>query len=848
VTGGRRLVLETNHDITMRKQAEERLRESEERFRGLADSAPVPIWVNGADDGRQFVNKDYLDFFGKTLQEALGFGWQPSLHPDDKERYTGSYLEAFNARALFRCQARFLNAEGKYRWLDSVGLPRFSAAGEFLGYVGASPDITEIKQAELNIQFINQLDIALSQIADADEIIRLATSKLGEYLGVTRCYVTQIDRAADLAIVSENWEGWPDGAPSLAGEYRLSDFSTPELREALEANQAAIVNDVTTDPLTRDSAPNYESAGVRAFIAVPTLDEMHWEASLILAHSQTRNWRPDEVQVAREVAVRLWAEVKRARAVGALRHSEEQARRTLIEQMVAGVAECDADGKYTLVNQRYCDITGYTNTELLEMRVGDITYPDDWPHNAELYRRLFKNGESFFIEKRYRRKDGSEIWVNSHVAPIRDTQGAIVESVAIVIDITNRKLADLEREQLLEQEKAARAEAQAANQSKDEFLAVVSHELRSPLNSILGYVRLLRPETASVAQMKQAAEIIERNGRIQLQLIEDLLDTARIISGKLKLEVQPIELISVITTALDVVRPATQAKSISLISNLDPLAGQITGDPDRLQQVVWNLLTNAIKFTPEKGSVEITLKRADPYIAIIVRDTGKGIEPEFLPHIFERFQQGDMSSTRRVGGLGLGLSLIKHLVELHGGTVEAESEGAGQGATFTVHLPLRAVYAAPVEERKALAAMLPAGAKSLAGVRVLLVDDVEEVRMLLTLTLQGYGAEAQAVASGKEALEMLARQKPDERFNALICDIGMPDEDGYAVLRKVRALPPDQGGAIPAIALTAYGSAEHRVRALSAGFQMHIAKPVDPDELAVVILSLTKGINANPGS
>jgi CheY-like chemotaxis protein/anti-sigma regulatory factor (Ser/Thr protein kinase) len=265
-----------------------------------------------------------------------------------------------------------------------------------------------------------------------------------------------------------------------------------------------------------------------------------------------------------------------------------------------------------------------------------------------------------------------------------------------------------------------------------------------------------------------------------------------------------------------------------------------------LQQVVWNLLTNAIKFTPHGGRVEITLKRADPHIAIVVRDNGKGIEQEFLRHIFERFRQSDMSSTRRVGGLGLGLALVKHLVELHGGAIEAESAGAGCGATFTFRLPLSADYTAPPEEskapeeRKALDAMLSARDESLAGLRALIVDDEEDVRTLLTLTLLHYGAQAQVVASGKEALEMLVRQTPEEHFDVLICDIGMPGEDGYTVMRKVRSLAPDKGATIPAIALTAYGRAEDRVRALAAGFHTHVAKPVEPDELAAVILSLLK--------
>ncbi|HEY8460788.1 MAG TPA: PAS domain S-box protein, partial [Blastocatellia bacterium] len=543
----------------------------------------------------------------------------------------------------------------------------------------------------------------------------------------------------------------------------------------------------------------------------------------------------------------------RKRAEEALRESEERARRTLVEQMLAGVIEGDTDGKFVMVNQRFCDITGYTEAELVGTSISDITHPDDLQNCLNLYQRLLDTGESFVSEKRYLRKDGSEVWVNTSVSPVYNAEGKIEKTVAVEIDITDSKRAEREREQLLKQEKAARAEAQAANQSKDEFLTIVSHELRSPLNSILGYARLLRTRPADVSRIKQTVEIIERNGRMQLQLIEDLLDTARIISGKLKLEVSPVALVNVVTAALEAVRPAAQAKNIELVSRIDPSAGQIIGDRGRLQQVVWNLLSNAIKFTPQSGRVELRLESVDHHVCITVSDNGKGIEPEFMPFVFDRFRQSDSSSARRFGGLGLGLSLVKQLVELHGGTVEAASDGPGRGATFKVMLPQSAAKmdaclpqhpraVAPREVRMEGAIPLDE-VPSLEGVSVLVVDDQEEARQLLTETLSECGAQVTAVSSGIEALAILADPPEGERPSVLILDINMPGEDGYKALERVRALEAERGVAqsdqIPAIALTALGRSEDRLKALAAGFRMHVAKPVEPAELAMVIASLS---------
>jgi PAS domain S-box-containing protein len=395
----------------------------------------------------------------------------------------------------------------------------------------------------------------------------------------------------------------------------------------------------------------------------------------------------------------------------------------------------------------------------------------------------------------------------------------------------------IEQTRLYEVEKLARRQAEESNRMKDEFLAMVSHELRSPLNAMLGYTRLLRMGSLDAQKIRQAVDVIERGGRVQTQLIDDLLDTARIISGKLRLEVRLVDLAPVIEEAVQTIYPAAKAKGITLTTDLNSKVGQITGDAERLQQVVWNLLSNAVKFTPAGGHVETRLERVDPHVCITVRDTGKGISPDFLPYIFDRFRQADASSTRRYGGLGLGLSLVKYLVELHGGTIEALSEGEGHGATFKVLLPVPAVSRSisdlessvpAIESRKAM----------LAGVRALVVEDEDDARELVKTVIAQYGADVVASRSAAEAFALITTTP--ERPDVIVTDLSMPDEDGYSLLQRVREWERDHGLHIPVVALTAYGRSEDRKRALTAGFQMHVAKPVEPDELAVAIASLVQ--------
>jgi CheY-like chemotaxis protein/nitrogen-specific signal transduction histidine kinase len=407
------------------------------------------------------------------------------------------------------------------------------------------------------------------------------------------------------------------------------------------------------------------------------------------------------------------------------------------------------------------------------------------------------------------------------------------------------KRAAEEREQLLHAERAARAEAERASLVKDEFLATLSHELRTPLNAILGWAQILRNRVQDDEELSEGLSVIERNTRVQTQLIEDLLDMSRIISGKIRLDVQQVDLQDVVKAAVASVRHSADSKGIRLQVVLDPLAGPVRGDPSRLQQCFWNLLSNAIKFTPKGGRVQVTLERVNSHLEACVIDNGEGIKPEFLPHLFERFRQADASTTRQHGGLGLGLSIVKHLVELHGGKVRAKSPGEGHGATFCIELPLMVVYPPPADGSREhprgpsvsgdkAGGGMPSDHPSLAGITVLAVDDEPDAAQLVKRLLESCGARVVTASSAAEALDLVVRRRPD----MILSDIGMPGEDGYDFIRKVRALPADQGGRTPAAALTAFARAEDRTRALRAGYQTHVAKPVESTELTAVVASL----------
>ncbi|OKH39875.1 hypothetical protein NIES2101_35355 [Calothrix sp. HK-06] len=486
------------------------------------------------------------------------------------------------------------------------------------------------------------------------------------------------------------------------------------------------------------------------------------------------------------------------------------------------------DGYLKRVNPAFVNALGYTEAELLAQPFIEFVHPNDRALTITEYNKLIAGAPTLTLENRYRCKDGSYKWLSWGGNPIID-EGLIYSSAR---DITERKIAEQEREQILQREKAAREEAERANRVKDEFLAVLSHELRTPLNPILGWVKLLKTGRCDATRIQQALDVIERNTQLQTQLIEDLLDISCILQGKLTLETAPVNFNNVITAAIDAVRLAVDAKSIDLQLDLPSSTIQVMGDATRLQQVVWNLLTNAVKFTPQNGQIKIGLstENSNQEVCFTASDTGKGINPKFLPYVFEYFYQEDSSTTRKFGGLGLGLAIAKQIVELHGGIISADSLGEGHGTTFTVKLPLKQQI---TKEAYFDSASYITGS-ILSGLNILVVDDEIDSLEYLAFTLEQNGAKVTSTSQASQALQKLSQSN----YDLLISDIGMPEMDGYELIRQLQTFTLQKHTPPKAIALTAYAGEEDQHQAIKSGFQMHLSKPIEPDTLINAIIKL----------
>lgn len=765
------------------------LRTNEEKLRSFVDADVIGILFGDVNGGIAEANNEFLRMIGYSREDLrLGrISWinitPPEYLPLDEERIT----EAKERGACTPYEKEYIRPDGS-RVPVLIGYVLVGEEREeSVAFILDLSDRKALEQAQqaANRQITNILESISDNFVALDRDLRItyvnqATAKLN---GVT----------PEEMIGKANWEMWPWTAGSIFEQkYRqLLATGSPTHFEAL-----------------------YEPLNIWLEVhAYPAADGL----SIYF----------------RDVTQRKLSEA-------AIRESELNFR-NLADTMPLLFWTTRADGYHEYFNQRWYDYTGMTLEQTQGWGWSHLLHPDDRQRCLDIWNESLRTGNIYNIEYRFQRaSDGEYRWFLGRALPMRDQNGDIVKWFGTCVDIHEQKLVIEERDRLLASEQLARTQAETSNRLKDEFLAVVSHELRSPLNAMLGWVQMLRTGRLNETMTAKALETIERNARAQTQLIEDLLDVSRIITGKLRLNVRSLQLAPIIEAAIDTARPAADAKEIRLQPVLDPAAGPISGDSERLQQIVWNLLSNAIKFTPKKGRVHIRLERINSHVEITISDTGIGIKPEFLPYVFERFRQADSSSTRSYSGLGLGLAIVRHLLELHGGSVSVDSPGEGQGSTFTVMLPVIPVVRLETEEERVhptISKGVPFDSPpALNNLRILVVDDEVDTRDFITTALIECGAQVKAVASAMEALAAIQQWQPD----VLVSDIGMPLEDGYSLIRKVRLLPPHQGGRIPAVALTAYARAEDRTRALQYGFQMHLPKPVEPAELATVVASVAQ--------
>jgi PAS domain S-box-containing protein len=810
-----------------RKQAEAQQQESEARFRIMADTAPVMIWMSDTDQLGDYFNKVWLEFTGRTLAQEMGTGWMESLHPDDLPECLDIYQKAFKAGSEYRIECRMRRYDGEYRWVLGTGVPRYRPDRTFAGYIGSYIDISDRKLAE------QERAAALSR----EQAARLQAEETAKALQSANDQITNILESITDAFI----------AVDLNWKYTYVNQKAIEL---LGRPKAELIGKKIWDifPGAVD-LPFYKMAS-KALAEKVTIEYEEfvplWNKWLKMRFYPSDSGLSGYIQ---DVTDRKETEA-------ALKASEEKLR-MLAEANLIGIIFGDVNGGIIEANDEFLRIVGYTREQLQrgELNSIDITPPEYQSLDKKGMAEGQATGACTPYEKELWRRDGSRIPVLiGYVLLAQKRQ----ESVAFILDLTVGK--QLERELQDRSQELARA-----NRIKDEFLGTLSHELRTPLNAMLGWAQLLRNRKFDEKTTVRALETIDRNTRSLATLIEDLLDVSQIITGKLSLNLRWVDVISTVEAAIDTLAPAIAAKNIEMVTDFDPTVGRIFGDAGRLQQVAWNLLSNAIKFTPDGGQVKVGVRKMERTFAheesaccknlspasveIEVSDTGQGISEEFLPHVFERFSQADSSIRRSYNGLGLGLALVRHFVEMHGGTVQAESAGKGKGSRFLVKLPIQQLHCdgglsvaglgefaipqsvarAPVKESFV--------SSNLSGVRVLVIDlDADSLDFACTV-LEDCGAQVETASSGMAALEAIERLNPD----VLAIDIEMQASDGEALLQQVRSRMVDRE--IPALAFTAVGRVEERVRALQQGFQIYVPKPIEPAELVAVVASLAARSN-----
>ncbi|MBD2410448.1 hypothetical protein FACHB389_26555 [Nostoc calcicola FACHB-389] len=896
-------------NINVRKQAEAALTESEARFRLLAENSTDIISRSTVDGIFLYLSPACYTVLGYQPEELIGSFGCELVHPEDLAEIVKDYPINANLPDIYTITYRTRHKYGHYIWLETtVRAIRDRQTQEILEMQASSRDITERKQVEDRQRFLASASGILATSLDYETTLatlaRLAVPEIADWClvdmicdnqSVRRVAAAHVDPAKQELV--EQLQNYPPDLAQTQGVAEVIRSGKSQITHSISSEQiqAAVSNDTHLNIL--------QQLNPQSGMCVLLIVRGRVLGAMSLVSSANHRYDSQSLMLAEELARRAAIAVDNARLYTETQQSQQTAERAAsrtarLQAITAALSESltPAQVAEVIVEQGMAALGASSALVALLINNGtelEILRAVGYQQEAIDSWRRFSINTAAPLAEAVRTKQ--PVWQEStttravrysHLAQeyARYNYGAwisiplIIEGRAIggmsvafaenhhlnqddrafMLALAQQCAQAMERARLYEAEQTARAAAENANRIKDEFLAVLSHELRSPLNPILGWAKLLQTRKLDRKTIPHALKTIERNAQLQAQLIEDLLDISRILQGKLSLNILPVDLTSVISAAMETVRLSAEAKSIEMHISMEPNLGQVLGDSGRLQQVIWNLLSNAVKFTPEAGRVDIRLEAVGsggageqgagsrgedllpytlppaplpllPYAQITVSDTGKGIDPNFLPYVFEYFRQENSSTTRKFGGLGLGLAIVRHLVELHGGTVEVESQGENRGATFTVRLPLIQQPSETKQDTKDTESSL-----NLDDVKILVVDDDADTREFIGFLLEQYGANVTAVASADEALTALRQFLPD----VLLSDIGMPDVDGCMFMRQLRTLPPEQGGKIPAIALTAYAGEINAKQVLAAGFHKHIAKPVEPSELIEAIANL----------